>query len=350
MSDPEESRNRHLNRCLRLFLSADIVGSTAYKNKRPSLSEAETGSRRVQPWLETFNRFFEDFPYAYRNRYLGNKSVDGLAAPRLWKTLGDEIVFETILDFRVQAADHLKRFRETLQGYRQILQEADKKLDIKGTAWLAGFPVGNSVVYLSDADSKDEWEDFIGPSMDIGFRLKDFANPRRIAISIELAYLLAAGSGDSESLDCDLPLHLADANTLKGVIQNVPYPAFWTDCDSLEADDELISLEKPLRATSNRAGTRAYGEKFILKHSPPLFLPFIGGDPDFSSLPPGYDDDLDEISKVWDDHYASKSEPAPDLAGDDVPMVESNERLWEIFREVFGDSLPPKPDQDPPTP
>lgn len=344
LETPEDISQRHLERCLRLFLSADIVGSTAYKNKRPVEGISGKSSRRVQPWLETFNRFFEDLPFAYRNLYQGNDSSENLAAPRFWKTLGDEIVFETVLGSRTEAATHLMRFCETLQGYRSILQEADEDLDIKGTAWLAGFPVGNSVVYLSDAGSEDEWEDFIGPSMDIGFRLKDFANPRRIAVSVELAYMLASGEGQMDSGDCDLPLHLADAHSLKGVIQNVPYPAFWLECDSKTEADELIDLEKPLRATAGRAATKIFCEKFILRHSPPLFLPFIAGDPGFSNLPPGYDEDFAKISKVWEDRYASKSEPELDPQGDDETAGESNDRLWEIFREVFGETKHPNSD------
>lgn len=340
MSSSDESHDRHLKRCLRLFLSADIAGSTAYKNKDPNEGGVGKSARRVQPWLETFNRFFEDLPLTYRNLYQDSGSAIGLAVPRLWKTLGDEIVFETVLNTRAEAATHLRRFRETLLGYRPILKKADNNLDIKGTAWLAGFPVGNSVVYLKDAGSGIEWEDFIGPSMDIGFRLKDFANPRRIAVSVEFAYLLASGEGDSKSRECDLPLHLADAHSLKGVIQNVPYPAFWIECDSPDSTDDLVELEKPLRGTAEREATKAFSERFILSHSPPLFLPFIVGDPGFSDHPPGYDADMAEISNAWADHYATKSEPAFEPRIDDEPTQTSTEEIRELLGQSFGNVTP----------
>jgi hypothetical protein len=298
----------------------------------------------VQPWLETFNRFFEDLPYAFRKRYQNSGAPAVLTAPRLWKTLGDEVVFETVLGSRAEAATHLEHFRETLIDYRTFLKEADGNLDIKGTAWLSGFPVGNSVVYLTDPVSGDKWEDYIGPSMDIGFRLKDFANPRRIAVSVELAYLLSAGEGASGSTDCDLPLHLADAHTLKGVIQNHPYPAFWLECDSPEADDELLALERPLRATADRAATMAFCERFISQHSPPLFLPFIDGDPEFSALPEDYNGDYAEISDAWAEHYAGKTEPAADSALDEQAIEENTDRFRALLKELLGALDSPKSD------
>lgn len=169
------------------------------------------------------------------------------------------------------------------------------------------------------------WDDFIGPSMDIGFRLKDFASPRRIAVSIELAYLLASAKDHDD--DGDFELHLADAIPLKGVINRKPYPAFWIESKGSGEDDDLASLERPLRSPARRHEIRAYCQAFIRMHSPPLFLPFIEKDPDFCTKPDGYASDLEDISKTWRE-FTSGEEPKSDQdAGPPQPI---NERLDEL--------------------
>lgn len=318
---------------MRLFLSADIVGSTAYKNKRqqddgkPSPRSKPRVVQRpkpgVQPWLETFNSFYEDLPRSLNSRYRPSKDNRGPTPPTLWKTLGDEVVFVTELSDRTHANVHIRHFRSTLRAYRKVLERADDKLNIKGTAWLAGFPVGNSKMTLTDSASGRQWPDFIGPSMDIGFRLKDFAGPRRIAVSVELAYLLAIGD---DGANRSLRLHLADAVPLKGVIGHKPYPAFWIDAGDSGRVDDLVKLERPLRRPAPWPDVRAYCKEFILAHSPPLFLPFIEGDPSFNEKPPGYERDLHAIGMIWS-QIASSREPAhDDNAGPPKPV---GERLAE---------------------
>lgn len=321
MKRPEDSLEDRLKPRLRLFLSADIVGSTAYKNQPISNPDQKAPPHRVQPWLKTFNRFYEDLPRSFNRRYQPPHEVDGLKVPRLWKTLGDEIVFETELAKRAEAEMHLTRFCETVEQYRAVLVDADPSLSLKGTAWVAGFPVGNSMVKLTDAHTQDTWEDFIGPSMDIGFRLKDFASPRRIAISIELAYVLASGQGQG---DDGFRLYLADAIPLKGVINRKPYPAFWIESKGAGDDADLDGLEQPLRSPAPNSAIHAFCQRFIEKHSPPLFHPFIEGDPCFCRKPDGYQGDHDDISATWRDFTSAVEPPSDQDAG---PRKSVDERL-----------------------
>lgn len=320
METPEDISQRHLERCLRLFLSVDIVGSTAFKHR--SSQRDGKGPRAVQPWLEVFQGFFKDVPYLLRGRYPAQAEGEP-GSPVLWKTLGDEIVFETPLERRADAEIHLRRFREMILEYRETIQKADPRLDVKGTAWLVGFPVCNSVMFLSDG--KDEWKDYIGPSMDIGFRLKDFASPGRIAVSVELAYLIASVP-ESELIVFPIELHLADAHPLKGVIEDKPYPAFWIDCTS-GSGDELAKLEKPLRIAVDLDDVLAFCKAFIEKHTPPLFLPFIADDTTFQTLPLDYDYDYQKISEMWETYYADPDQPAVEAE----PAQDSAEGIKNAF-------------------
>ncbi|WP_082761024.1 hypothetical protein [Leptospira alstonii] len=70
-----------------LFLSVDIVGSTEYKNKAQSQNH----------WLRFFTTFYEEFPITFLNQIEANSSLfQNLKLPlqKLWKSLGDELIFE----------------------------------------------------------------------------------------------------------------------------------------------------------------------------------------------------------------------------------------------------------------
>jgi len=78
---------------VRLFLSVDLTGSTAYKNNTVDTLQ----------WVKTFETFYRAFPTRLKNEY--NRLADGDNAPHLaqeekehgcpllWKTIGDEILF-----------------------------------------------------------------------------------------------------------------------------------------------------------------------------------------------------------------------------------------------------------------
>ena len=290
--------DRHLYKRLRLFQSVDLVGSTAYKNR---------ASGEVQPWLKVFYEFFRDFPILLGKKYEGSN----LETPRLWKTLGDEIVFVVELKMQIDAAEHLRRFRDALRAYRDTLHQADRLLDLKGTAWVAGFPVGNSIVYLpgGGGSCEDEVEDFIGPSMDIGFRLKDVASPRRIAVSLELAHVL------SKKLPEALSLYIGESVALKGVIGGRPYPVFWVNMYEPNSE-ELEILEDRLRESEPSPVVASYAhdfcEIFIRKNGAPFFVPFIESDPDYNDEPPDFPVQFENMAKMWGELYRNDDEPAPE--------------------------------------
>jgi len=100
---------------------------------------------------------------------------------------------------------------------------------VKGTGWLAGFPVMNSVM---PGDSVSHF-DFLGSSIDIGFRLSRFASPRKFIFSVELAYVLSA---PGKLIENGFRYH--GKEILKGVLANRPYPIFWLDC--------FVGCPKPL--------------------------------------------------------------------------------------------------------
>ncbi|HSQ40804.1 MAG TPA: hypothetical protein VLM37_00835 [Fibrobacteraceae bacterium] len=55
---------------------------------------------------------------------------------------------------------------------------------MKATAWAAGFPVRNALYQ----NSQNALTDYIGPEMDKGFRISQYASPYRFVIAADLAY------------------------------------------------------------------------------------------------------------------------------------------------------------------
>lgn len=218
-------------RALRLFLSADIVNSTALKQ--------EFQNPPGESWIEVAHGFFTSFPSEFAAESANVELADGspiAAVPELWKALGDELIFVIEVRRMADIPPILNAFRKRIQVWNREFE--GKRVFIKGAAWLAGFPVMNSAIMGDDTDHLD----FIGLSMDVGFRLCHHASPRRFVLGVELAYVLAV-------LDSALfsDLKYFGKEILKGVLRDRPYPILSLDCyvgESLPQFAELELLEE----------------------------------------------------------------------------------------------------------
>ena len=283
---------------LRLFLSADIVGSTAFKQNASVLEAQEQLDENGQiknaafpSWFTVVLQFYQQAEQTFAMRWQDiadqkiNSDGDDLFGdpPELWKTIGDEVLFTKRVDHPWQAVVCLHAWITTLDALREFLGE--NKLNVKSTAWLADFPLRNNEIVLrkittsslEDADdtyilnnqnglrdyygenSKGYIRDFIGPSIDTGFRIAGFASIRKLAISAELTYLLSCEQIRAQKN----PKLYAQRNyvlpsftfkydgreQLKGVLNGHGYPIFWIDLDQNNplalAEDNVTNAPKP---------------------------------------------------------------------------------------------------------
>lgn len=291
---------------LRLFLSADVVGSTAYKQRDGAdgsnwftmvssfYSQAGATLRSQWQWFES------NLPEDDRPEMLGQ-------VPELWKTIGDEVLFTKELKSSSQAVTALHVWIETLKGLRKVLQKFDPALDVKSTAWIADFPIRNREIVLgTDSDTEDDLDwlndrqlqecasgksnlvcDYIGPSIDTGFRLSATATSRQLAVSIELAHMLSYEECQPRDKYMIGPAEIAPLQfrydgrqALKGVLNGSPYPQLWVDTAPREAmnkaEDNLLRRAKP-RADEIHAFTTAFIEKHANKFC--TALPFVTIEP-----------------------------------------------------------------------
>ena len=278
---------------LRLFASVDLVGATAYKaSKSPEGSPA---------WVATFTGFFEEFPGAIQSQYSNlpqhpTHCTTTEERLRPWKFLGDEILFTVVLNRYEDATTHVLALKKAIHSYSKGWSEKGLALRLKGTAWLAGFPVTNREVQIA-GPSEVSILDFIGPQMDLGFRIAKFADDKRLVVSADLALLLLDGA-DRYQWEKEFYLVFRGREVLKGVIGNDGYPIVFLHMEDgvPDAEEKLLGIQH----LCNRTDLKYFVRNFIDNRKTHLFFPFIDGDPDpkYNAIPP-------EFIKLRDDLRAT---------------------------------------------
>lgn len=292
---------------LRLFLSADIVGSTSLKQTRSRTSDADDHSKRGPAWFSAIQGFYFEAAQAFLFEWVERKAASTAPValygeePTFWKSVGDEVLFTKVLTDHRQLATTLHCWFTAVSRMKDFLKRENSSLDVKCTAWLAGFPYRNREVvigkylsknkdrvenyykesgnllnrYYGEGNSEDISVDYIGPSIDTGFRLTGFSSSRKMVLSIDAAYLLSMTSFDGEVKRIDL--HYDGSHNLKGVMGGAPYPVFWTNMSS---DSSLAVMEDKLRPQTvcHREAVKEYCDAFYEEHGHFVFRPFIKSD------------------------------------------------------------------------
>lgn len=268
---------------VRLFLSADLAGSTAFK------SEAEN-----HIWATEFRKFYSGFLGLFESNFLKTcrefpvtcgSFTDG--GPKLWKTIGDEVIFVNRVDSSVQVFAFIHAFVETLKDYRKSLKggEETKKLDIKGNGWIASFPHPNQTFELpsrnhkSDdtlpnenlelgADENPHLFDFLGKGIDYGFRIGKNSRPDFFTISPALAAILCMANTNRNVTPFEFLLKHSGMNQLKGVLNGEEYPIVGLNTESDSARRHLSDLQDSLLGTSGPDPQKLqdYFNEFIKVH------------------------------------------------------------------------------------
>lgn len=290
-----------------MFFSADVAGSTAFKAKKSGdRDEGRPG------WLPLFEEFFRDFPLQM-NRQV-SVATDSCSPAEVWKLAGDEILLVREVRRLEGVSQSVQAFRETLRNYQKFIRDKhDKGLGLKGAVWCAGFPVINSEVEIESGRSPDEKiivaRDYIGPSIDAGFRLAKFASPARIVVSPEVAWLISKHNEDSVQVG---NIYYDGDAELKGVFGGRPVPIFTIDAgDPLEARRNSLSGREPCKTRD----LREFVEQFIGSIDDPniVTLPYIGEA--WGISPEAHRPELERLQQRWDRENA----PAP--TGGTVELV-----------------------------
>jgi len=250
---PWDKQKSDLHPKQRIFLSIDIIDSTKHKSSFPDV------------WAVGFAEFLSEVVVVYQSKLtevinehcrntcqkpcvpkLGKKEKSSHTV-NVWKYIGDEVVLVTELTCKdYHAPLHVLALAETIKELEKSSKNKNRnknnmELRFKGTAWVAGFPVAN--IELNLPGPTGQIKDFLGPSMDLGFRLSKFASEDRLIISASLAHLIVKApammyKGKKEP---HLPLCFGGLVEAKG-IKNGKHPLIWYSVNQT-AESELCRVE-----------------------------------------------------------------------------------------------------------
>ena len=244
-----------------VFFSFDLVNSTKYKYLEP------------QDWPSLIEFFYTSCRDGFRKK---DENVN------VWKFLGEKIllfrVIEKSIDIPKCIQNAYKVLQETLDAISNYCIRNDKEqgiiLSVKSTVWCARVlteynPKQNVLdkgmhrnIKLFPVTDGGTPTDFLGPQVDIGFRIAKFSSRKRQVISAELAYILLIlgkhASGIIEKNPDELEndklfqniqsnLRIVDYEKLKGAWGGRMYPILWYDefwpiiSETFEYDEKLES-------------------------------------------------------------------------------------------------------------
>lgn len=253
----------HSRASSRLFLSADLVGSTARKQARGSDTWIGDVLGFYQQFPSHLSASVEDATTAKRDAIGFHHALD--VEPELWKAVGDELIYTAEVTNEHQVCLLVDAWIAAMRSTeRAVLDKAGtgpKGMDLKGAAWIATFPVPDRVVAVpldpdaydsdlepevvnrellglyDDGDRSTVRVDYLGPSVDIGFRVASRSVARKFMLAFEVAWAIAASRGTAQD---STPMYFEGEVELKGVWEGRGYPLFWLDTGNHHATRRML--------------------------------------------------------------------------------------------------------------
>lgn len=262
-------------------MAIDLVGSTAFK----AVKENQSYDKVRPKWVTQFEEFYRTLPREVETQYQDKRNQNQKrhpenGFPRLWKTIGDEIILCSRVVSRSHVSVCVEAFLCALEEYSKRLRNGGHNLDVKGNMWLATFPAQNTGIPLirepvddsdvnvseqieKDIDEKPHLYDFLGKAIDTGFRIAKHSSAAKCSLSVQLAHLLICEY--IHPPENGRSIFFEGTDVFKGVTDGVPYPCLSISTETREAQSELIALEKKVSgiATISRQDLKSYLEKFM---------------------------------------------------------------------------------------
>ncbi|MEO5369324.1 MAG: hypothetical protein H7833_04535 [Magnetococcus sp. DMHC-1] len=212
---------------VQLFVSLDLVNSTAFKNK-------------AAKWPFIIDRFYN----LSESHIIGSSDIDDVDRFRVWKYIGDEVLFHRPVN-KLGDIPHsiVLVFEKVNEISREIMSLCKEEgypvglLDVKATVWIAlihhsfdvdqSFEQKNILRPMSQMPNTRSF-DFLGPDIDSGFRVASHADKRKVTISAKLGGVLLHPDCCKDFDDGFLNhFKIVYYARLKGIWHGAPYPIIW---------------------------------------------------------------------------------------------------------------------------
>jgi ADP-ribose pyrophosphatase YjhB (NUDIX family) len=237
----EALKDQDVQAAFYIFFSFDLVNSTKYK----------TYSREL--WPIVISRFYELIADGL------SKRVTNL---QLWKYVGDELLLYKKLNSIQDIHDCLPKahhvLKDAINRLHQEFPDTRTILSIKGTVWCARasevapqdieeikkgeFKLDQkNIVVLQGGSGSQTQIDFLGPDIDLGFRIAKHALRRRLVVSADLAYLLYK---ERNVINIEDKLKILSYEVLKGIWGERRYPIIWYEDDWDKVSQSILYDER----------------------------------------------------------------------------------------------------------
>lgn len=233
-----------------LFYSFDLVNATQFKSRNP------------KNWVNVFRYFYNRLQEKVKEAAYFINSETTTPCIKLWKSIGDELVFyqrvhspKDVFFAPVIAHKIVDSFSEWMKdSFNDNIEELNT-VGLKATVWIAHLDselsdkVKNVIVQLGIPNENENTSeltpdlpvDFLGPDIDLGFRLTKFTYKSRVVISADLAYFLHYYSSEIKYWNSEEEennpimigynvserLKIISFEKLKGVWNERFYPIIW---------------------------------------------------------------------------------------------------------------------------
>lgn len=285
---------------LYVFFSYDLVNSTKFK----------TISKKN--WALVIHQF-----YTFVEAGLTNRQIDA----HIWRSVGDELLLYKKINAQSDVKEILSTAYEVLQDtihrLHNLVPDNRTLISVKSTVWAADVKYvpshdlsnlkneyRNIVVYHS-SHANDKRLDFLGPDIDVGFRIAKHSVRSRLLVGCKLAYWLYLHSCSTRTHESfDNCLKIVSYEKLKGIWNDRCYPILWYERDwtkikntfyyDEQFDHEVINkvvndtiplepaskIEKILKDLDKQTGLeeiwKLLPQEETIKEAPDLVLPTVG--------------------------------------------------------------------------
>lgn len=227
-----ETVNREI--CI-LFASFDLSNSTLFKSK-------------YDIWPIIVNQFYD----------LSVRELNKSNEFKVWKYVGDEVLFyKKIYDIESLGwdVDYIyESSKNVTENIYEAFEDTKNFLPVKSTAWIAVVEdqppqdidnllnnnhkkhASNYIVKLPD-NSGNTTTDFIGPDIDIGFRIGKYSHNGKLTISANLALTLLRSKPKGIKTK---NFKIITYDKLRGVWNDRPYPIIWYHKDWENLKDSFL--------------------------------------------------------------------------------------------------------------
>lgn len=200
-----------------MFMSADIVGATAFK-------DSTQGREETPAWPAAFETFFRELPLVLMGQVaMAFSEADSVPELGVWKVIGDEMVFRALPRTAEEALLLTEAFYRAVVEYDSRVSESGP-LRLRGCCWAARIPERTIEIEIPEMAGSGHahggtYLDYLGPDVDTGFRLIERVGGGHVIVSLNLAEALAP-IADHDGLR----IHCVGEEVLKGVYRGRPYP------------------------------------------------------------------------------------------------------------------------------